>query len=219
MATIEKLHFTTNAKLGQLIGRELITNNIAAVFELIKNSYDAFATEVTIELKDFDIQEEDVKDIKKASKSDKRISNDQSAIIISDNGKGMTKKEIKDRWMVIGTTSKENIIREETVRRSKRIARIINGEKGIGRFGCDRLGAVLNMISVGGDGEERNLLTVNWDEFEEHDITLQEIEIEVQTEQLSEKEETGLMLEISHLRDVWTKKDLHTLYDQLQKLI
>ena len=219
MATIEKLHFTTNAKLGQLIGRELITNNIAAVFELIKNSYDAFATEVTIELKDFDIQEEDVKDLKKASKSDKRISNDQSAIIISDNGKGMTKKEIKDRWMVIGTTSKENIIREETVRKSKRIARIINGEKGIGRFGCDRLGAVLNMTSVGGNGEEKNRLTVNWDEFEKHDITLQEIEIEVQTEQLSEKEETGLMLEISHLRDVWTKKDLHTLYDQLQKLI
>lgn len=121
MATIEKLHFTTNAKLGQLIGRELITNNIAAVFELIKNSYDAFATEVTIELKDFDIQEEDVKDLKKASKSDKRISNDQSAIIISDNGKGMTKKEIKDRWMVIGTTSKENIIREETVRDRKSV--------------------------------------------------------------------------------------------------
>ena len=219
MATIEKLHFTTNAKLGQLIGRELITNNIAAVFELIKNSYDAFATEVTIELKDFDIQEEDVKDLKKASKSDKRISNDQSAIIISDNGKGMTKKEIKDRWMVIGTTSKENIIREETVCRSKRIARIINGEKGIGRFGCDRLGAVLNMTSVGGNGEEKNRLTVNWDEFEKHDITLQEIEIEVQTEQLSEKEETGLVLEISQLRDVWTKKDLHVLYDQLQKLI
>ena len=36
----EKLNFSTNAKLGKLVGRELITNNIIAVFELIKNSYD-----------------------------------------------------------------------------------------------------------------------------------------------------------------------------------
>lgn len=45
--------FRTNSKLKTLVGQELITNNNIAIFELIKNSYDAGATEVDIQFHDF----------------------------------------------------------------------------------------------------------------------------------------------------------------------
>ena len=48
--------FRTNSKLKTLVGQELITNNNIAIFELIKNSYDAGATRVNIEFHDWKIE-------------------------------------------------------------------------------------------------------------------------------------------------------------------
>ena len=81
----EKLNFSTNAKLGKLVGREVITNNIIAVFELIKNSYDAFASNVSIEFVDFDTTGKDV-DIDNRYLRNTVISNSSSKIVISDDG-------------------------------------------------------------------------------------------------------------------------------------
>ena len=50
-----ELRFRTNAKVERLIGRELITSNTIAIFELIKNSYDAGAKKVEITFHDFPI--------------------------------------------------------------------------------------------------------------------------------------------------------------------
>ena len=108
METQEKLSFSTNAKLGKLIGRELITNNIIAVFELIKNSYDAFASKVCIEFINFNTSGTD-KEITNRSKRNVVISNSTSRIVISDNGLGMSFSQIKNDWMEIGTTSKEGL--------------------------------------------------------------------------------------------------------------
>ena len=85
METQEKLSFSTNAKLGKLSGRELITNNIIAVFELIKNSYDAFASKVCIEFINFDTSGTD-KEITNRSKRNVVISDSASRIVISCRG-------------------------------------------------------------------------------------------------------------------------------------
>ena len=124
----EKLNFSTNAKLGKLVGRELITNNIIAVFELIKNSYDAFASNVCIEFIDFSTSGKDA-EISNRGKRNTVVSNSKSKIIISDNGCGMSFKEIKQNWREIGTNSKEGTIERETRKGRKIIHRIINGEK------------------------------------------------------------------------------------------
>ena len=54
MAKVQ-LQFSTNAKLEKLIGRELITNNVIAIFELLKNSYDASAHNAVIAFEGFNI--------------------------------------------------------------------------------------------------------------------------------------------------------------------
>ena len=139
-----QLSFSTNAKLEKLIGRELITNNIIAIFELIKNSYDAFAHSATITFDNFEINS---CDLQKLRQMDKVISTNESKIIISDDGVGMSFEEVKTKWMEIGTTSKEDLYLHEWQKPNKD-ERVINGEKGIGRFGADKLGALLRLISI-----------------------------------------------------------------------
>lgn len=160
------LSFSTNAKLEKLIGRELITNNIIAIFELIKNSYDAFAHNAIVSFEGFDISS---KDLGKVRHSERVISNVDSRIIIKDDGVGMSFEEVKTKWMEIGTTSKENTYIEKSLYSSED-KRVINGEKGIGRFGADKLGSLLRLISVGADGYEKTTLEIDWNKFDDRSV-------------------------------------------------
>lgn len=214
----EKLSFSINAKLGKLVGRELITNNIIAVFELIKNSYDAFAKDVYIEFVNFNTSGKD-DEINSRNKRNRVISGSDSKIIIFDNGCGMSFDEIKNNWMEIGTTSKEGITGIRYVRGTQTMHRVMNGEKGIGRFGCDKLGAKLKMISTGAEGYETSTVTIDWNLFDDHNKKMQDIEVDCILEKNQLLKKTGLLLEISELRDSWTNADISNLKKQLKKMI
>ncbi|EAD8785490.1 hypothetical protein AF060_16165, partial [Listeria monocytogenes] len=127
--------FRTNSKVKSLVGQELITNNNIAIFELIKNSYDASATEVEIRFCDFLLNNNEWE------------SQEVSSIMVIDNGDGMTTDEINTYWMELGNSSKEKnkVIRVNSKKMQKVFDRFANGEKGIGRFGVDKLGANLTL--------------------------------------------------------------------------
>ena len=72
--TNDKLTFRVSAGLKNLIGRDLISDKYIAVFELVKNSYDAGASKVEIS---YLVSDEGM-----------------GKIIISDNGSGMTYNDI-----------------------------------------------------------------------------------------------------------------------------
>src|SRR5574344_1327748 len=82
------LHFKFDVSTFRLLGRELITDRITALFELVKNCYDANAQNVTLTFINVN-----------------PLSTD-SRIIIEDDGLGMSYSDIRDKWMVIGTSSK-----------------------------------------------------------------------------------------------------------------
>ena len=231
-----QLHFQTNAKLGKLIGRELITNNIIAVFELIKNSYDAFANKVIIEFLHFDIDSskltsesgemlsieemEKALDIELEKKKKTIISNGESKITITDDGNGMSLHEIKTKWMEIGTDSKAGLNEVHSKRNGRDIVRIINGEKGIGRFGTDKIGSLLQMTSVDSSGSEKSVLSIDWNKLDNHDVTLQEVLFDGVVERFSPNTlSSGLVLEMSDLRDSWTGGDILNLKKQLKKMV
>ena len=44
----EKLHFKISSALKDIIGKDLITDDHIAVFELVKNAYDAHAKRVDV---------------------------------------------------------------------------------------------------------------------------------------------------------------------------
>lgn len=120
------LSFRVSAGLKNIIGRDLISDKYIAIFELVKNSYDAGADKVDIS---FIISDEG-----------------QDQIIISDNGCGMTYNDIIEKWLFVAYSEKKPQNREKASFRDE-IKREIAGAKGVGRFSCDRLGAILSLIT------------------------------------------------------------------------
>ena len=204
------LHFKFDVSTFRLLGRELITDRITALFELVKNCYDANADNV-------DITFEQLNPL-----------SDKSKIIIEDDGLGMTFKDLQDKWMVIGTSSK----------RRKRTSpppynRVVAGKKGVGRFAVDKLGGKLILKTKKKDSpvwhcletdwtkyseEENRQLKLNFDEISEEQKLFTDIGNKYWTEP-AETENQGTRLEISSLNDVWIERDVLRAYRELSKIV
>jgi signal transduction histidine kinase len=184
----------------RLIGRELITDRITALFELVKNCYDANAKRV-------DVIFENVSAI-----------NSDSKIIIKDDGYGMEFSDIRDKWMVIGTSSK----RKDPYSPQPFNRRCV-GEKGIGRFAVDKLGDKVNIITKKERTHQRLNVEIDWNVYEtasQQDEIILFTDIEnkyyYETADISEQ---GTKLEISGIREIWTERDIDRLYKELSKLV
>src|SRR5580692_9265802 len=105
-ATVHKIR--ARSHLLQLLGEELIGDDRLAVFELVKNGYDADATSVKIEV---------------------QTSGRDQSIVVEDSGTGMTLDDITGKWLELATDSK----RKDRTIRTKRFNRLALGEKGVGR--------------------------------------------------------------------------------------
>lgn len=108
------------ARLITMLGDQLIKNELIALIELIKNSYDADASWVKVSFIDFN---EDFT-FKPTSK-----------IIIEDDGCGMNKEILEKHWLNPATPEKLKRKNSRTLK-----GRILQGEKGIGRFAIFKLG-------------------------------------------------------------------------------
>ncbi|GGH11313.1 sensor histidine kinase [Paenibacillus segetis] len=204
------LNFRTSAKVESLVGRELITNNIIAIFELVKNSYDAGATKVEIKLVNFlPYQEKGI------------ITNERSYIEVIDNGKGMTFEEINQNWMELGTSYKEKN-REVRMRQhelDKVAKRMVNGEKGIGRFGVDKIGAYLIMESVDQKLTDKTIVYFDWGKFDDRSKLIEEVPCEYEQMNVDTNDTSGLKLKIKNLRDCWYGSDIKKLVRSLKKFL
>ena len=197
------LQWRVDVNAFRLLGRELITDRITAIFELVKNCYDANAENVKVSF--FNI-----------------ASNPKDGqIIISDDGTGMSFKDIKDKWMVVGTNSKRVELYSEAPYNRKFV-----GEKGVGRFAVDKLGERVE-IKTKKRGEENWLhVKINWDEYESlsKKSTQSQLSLftEVKNKYSYEKgliDEHGTEIIISNIYDVWTTNDIERLYKELSKLV
>lgn len=65
----ENVHFLSHVNIKNIIGKELINDDNVAVMELVKNSYDAGAKEVTVEFRHLKLDREN-HEIKKINKKD-----------------------------------------------------------------------------------------------------------------------------------------------------
>ena len=114
----EQLQFKISAALKNIIGRDLINDDFIAVFELVKNSYDAHATKVEIT---FD-----------------NIGTEQPKIIIKDNGKGMNYDDLINKWLFVAYSAKKEGTEEDNYdyRDKIKVKRAYAGAKGIGCCQC-----------------------------------------------------------------------------------
>lgn len=188
--------FKPRARLLQLLGDQLIGSPRLALFELVKNAYDADADEVTITFHD--------------------VGTPRSRISIRDNGQGMSLKTIEDVWLVPGHDHREKD-REKNIR-SPKYSRLPLGEKGVGRFAVHKLGDRVSLVTRA-EGQPECVADFDWDILLENTY-LSEAEITVR-ERTPEvfKSSTGTLIEISRLRsDNWTKGEIRDLYRQVTSI-
>ena len=196
-------NFKISAALKNLIGKELITDEFVAVFELVKNSFDANATKVEVIF-------ENNNEPKNAR------------IIIKDNGKGMNYDDLKNKWLFVAYSAKRTGKENDDYRDKIKPQRVFAGAKGVGRFSCDRLGSNLNLISIKNEPKAKiENLVVNWEDFENADeeefINVKVIHNELKNTSYNLKH--GTVLEISGLRDIWDRTRILKLKKSLAKLI
>lgn len=196
-----KVNFIANAGIKDIVGRGLIYNDNVAIIELIKNSKDANSSKVFLEFNDI------------ANKNSPLVS--EGKIIIKDFGHGMTKADIKDKWLNIAYSEKRHSKVKEYA-----------GNKGVGRFSCDRLGSYLELYTKS-KNDDFFKLSINWEAFENKgksdvisDISLkiEILEKDRFLEQINEIEfDQGTVLIISKLRSDWPEQKLKKLIAEIEK--
>lgn len=124
-----RLYFRPYARLLTMLGDQLIKNERIALVEIIKNSYDADASWVTITFAGFGDHYELLPD---------------SKIVIEDDGVGMTKDILENHWVNPATPLKKI---NKTTQPITAKRRRIQGEKGIGRFALLKLGRTVTLTT------------------------------------------------------------------------
>lgn len=197
METKDNLKFRVSAELKNILGRDLITSPDIAILELVKNSYDAHASKVEITF-------------------------DDDFLEIADNGKGMTKDDLINKWLFVAYSAKSDGTEDATYR--DKITRHYAGAKGIGRLSCDRLARQLVLTTRSENGNSTEILNVNWQVFEDNKKTeFDTIDIPHESTDLTPvfpgTSPTGTIMQFKGLHDRWSREDIKRLRKSLEKMI
>ena len=145
-------HFSVDARAMLSWGRESIKDHTTAVLELVKNSYDASASVVEVEIH-----------------SGARL-REGPFIRIADDGIGMSASDVENHWLRLGYSAKRD---DRFTSRGRRKT----GEKGIGRISADRLGERLELRSQARKCPPTGL-RVDWSKFEQPGQDLERIPVQ-----------------------------------------
>ncbi|GEN69212.1 EcoRII N-terminal effector-binding domain-containing protein [Chryseobacterium rhizosphaerae] len=197
--------FRPKAHILTLLGEELIKDPVMAIYELIKNSYDADAKKVEVHFNDI---------------LNPKLAN----IIVKDSGTGMKEEVLRDVWLEPGTAFRKPFdeFGKRMIIRSPLFKRVPMGEKGVGRFAVHKLGNKIQLISRPaelvfddkGDVIESKLLDyeveieIDWKVFTQSSY-LSEIHIEYKknTDKKSFyfQNNSGTYIRISDLKETWNR--------------
>lgn len=214
----KKLKWRFDISTFRLIGRELITDRITALFELVKNCYDANATRVDVVFENVSYDNAVVDDTTK----EVRV-NPGSKIVIEDNGYGTSFEDIRDKWMVIGTASKRT-----SPFSPRPFGRRCVGEKGIGRFAVDKLGDKVNIVTKKEEDDRWLNVEIDWNSYfnevspDEREHIRLFTDIENKYDYLDRNEGSGVSgtkLIVSSVREFWSKDDISRFYKEANKIV
>lgn len=187
---IGEVGFRFSSRFSQLIGRNLISNPIVAVSELVKNSYDADADNISVEFSN--------------------LLSGVPTLKITDDGDGMTFDDIATKWMMVGT---DNKVHNPLTPKGRRKL----GEKGIGRFSVERLARKLQIISSKSDDDFAISLSIDWDQYENYEGEFSALTHRV-VKLPCDICHKGTTLILSELRDEWTETRLLDLQKEIELL-
>jgi signal transduction histidine kinase len=193
-----KKSFIITPRVIAHLGEDLIKNNSIALLELVKNAYDAGATECTVDF---------------------HTSNDiLSKITIADNGNGMNLHTIKNVYLVVGTDYKQKELNKK-INDDKYSGRYPLGEKGIGRLGAHKLGNKVCIFSKTKDDAEIELI-IDWQKLDSSK-TIDDFEIDINENESPmhiKKGTTGTIIIIDKLKTNWDRRQIREMHRNLMSL-
>jgi len=183
--------FKPRARLLLELGNQLIKDEGIAVFELVKNDYDADATEAVVSLKNID-------------------SPAKGEITITDDGSGMDWDTVVNAWLEPGTDYREKQVMEG--KRTKKFHRTPMGQKGIGRFGAHKLGEKIQLITRS-SGNNEIVVEIDWSDFAKKKY-LSDIPVNVyeRNPEIFIGEKTGTQIKIVGLWNIWNRGMVRNIY-------
>lgn len=217
---LKEKQFKPKAHILTLLGEELIKSPVMAIYELVKNSYDADSNKV-------DVYFRDVQNI------------DNASIIIEDDGIGMTSEIVEDVWLEPGSDFRKPVNKngERQIIKSPIYGRIPMGEKGVGRFAVHKLGTKILLISrplilkynddktkiISKDLANYEIeLYINWKDFNQSKH-LSDIPVKWKLRRDSKKfrfkEKSGTYIHLSGLKESWTKGMARSLKGQTLSML
>lgn len=207
MAEPFKLKFNFDVSTFKLLGRELITDRITALFELVKNCYDANSNRVLLDFHNVN-----------------RLCED-SYICIDDDGIGMSLNDIRYKWMVVGTNSK----RVQKVSPPPYNRKVV-GEKGVGRFAVEKLGSKVRIETTQQGTTRKIILELDWRKYDQladnlinvtkKNVFFTEIENNCWIEMCpKESHGTKIIINLGMIEQTWSNSDIERAYSELSKLV
>jgi hypothetical protein len=194
--SIKTHYIKAKSHILSLLGDELIGSDSLAIFELVKNAYDADATKVRV--------------------SFINLNQESQKIIIEDNGNGMFSNVIQDVWLTIGTDFKRGKNRKE----SPILNRVSFGNKGVGRLAVHKLAKIITLETQARNDMFSSRLQIDWPKLINSQEFIQDLEVEVETigEALFE-EGHGTRIILDNLTTkIWTKKTLKDLVRKVNNI-
>jgi signal transduction histidine kinase len=184
------------------IGRDLIKDKYAAVVELVKNAYDADASNCVVSLLPFE---------KIVVKDGKKEVHKGIEVKIKDDGHGMSFETVTGKWMVPSTDDKY-------IRKASPKNRVLQGKKGIGRYSASIVGDDLLLETIDTAG---NLTTLylSWVVFERAKF-LEDVDILIEKTKTNLSSGTEIIIkgDEEYLKE-WSPKQIQNLKFELKKLI
>ncbi len=176
--------FTVDTHLFRELGQYLVGRNSTALIEMVKNAYDADATELIVS-------------------GEELRSAGSGSITLVDNGTGMSPESFQLGFLRIASRTKT-----EGDRRSAVFGRRLTGAKGVGRLAAHKLARELHVLSTPSEGSMGVEATLDWDAVEERE-TLEDLDgIPVVREVPRSGSSHGTTIELVRLRERWTKPEL-----------
>ena len=198
MSEIIKANFRARSHILSLLGDELIGSDNLALFELVKNAYDADATRAEIRFEN--------------------LGKDDVSIIIEDDGIGMSKETLLNSWLEIGTDFKRGTNRKI----SNKFKRESLGEKGVGRLAVHKLASDITLETRDEIASISYQLSFNWAHLIENAKYIEDTEITLvqkdNFEFLGEKHGTRIILKNLKKKN-WERGDVRAIYRTVNSLI
>lgn len=197
--------FEIDASVVYELGEKLISDEVQALVELVKNSYDADASyaNVIVEAEE------------SAGDNSRRFPQSRGYIIIEDDGIGMDWNDIERGWLTISASPK----REMKARgRTTRKGRTPLGDKGLGRLGSQRLGQKIEIWTSEERSNVEYYVGVDWGDF--RGTVLSNVPVRFE-EQVRERPRKGTRVVVSGLRspEQWKGAGRNELVRKLSQLL